>query len=52
MIELTRINDPVFLSWLTMFSEKEDVDTVILDAYTAIVEGSIGAIHHRTMVGR
>ena len=50
MVELTRTNDPVFLSWLAMLLEGEDVVTVILDAHTAIVEGSISAIHHRIMV--
>ena len=50
MIELTRTNDPVFLSWLTMRLEEEDVDAVVLDTYTAIAEGSIGAIQRRGMV--
>ena len=50
MIELTRTNDPVFLSWLTMRLEEEDVDAVVLDTYTAIAEGSIGAIQRRGML--
>ena len=50
MIELTRTNDAVFLSWLTMRLEEEDVDAVVLDTYTAIAEGSIGAIQRRGMV--
>ena len=50
MIELTRTNDAVFLSWLTMRLEEEDVDAVVLDTYTAIAEGSIGAIQGRGMV--
>jgi hypothetical protein len=50
MIELTRTNDAVFLSWLTMRLEEEDVDAVVLDTYTAIAEGSIGAIQRRVMV--
>ena len=50
MVELTRTNDPVFLSWLAMLLEGEDVVTVILDAHTAIVERSIGAIHRPVMV--
>ena len=50
MIELTRTNDPVFLSWLTMRLEEQDVDAVVLDTYTAIAEGSIGAIQRRVMV--
>ena len=50
MIELTRTNDAVFLSWLTMRLEEEDVDAVVLDTYTAIAEGSIGAIQRRGML--
>ena len=50
MIELTRTNDTVFLSWLTMRLEEEDVDAVALDTYTAIAEESIGAIGRRVMV--
>ena len=49
MIQLTCTNDPVFLAWLTMLLQEEDVDTVILDMRTAIVDRSIGAIHHRIM---
>lgn len=50
VIELTRSNDPVFLSWLTVRLEEEDVAAVVLDTHTAIVEGSIGAIQRRVMV--
>ena len=50
MIEVTRTNDAVFLSWLTMRLEEEDVDAVVLDTYTAIAEGSIGAIQRRGML--
>ena len=49
MIELTRTNDAVFLSWLTMHLEEEDGDAVVLDTYTGIAEGSIGAIQRRVM---
>ena len=49
MIELTRTNDAVFLSWLTMHLEEEDGDAVVLNIYTAIAEGSIGAIQRRVM---
>ena len=50
MIELTRTNDPVFLSWLTMRLGQEGVDTLVFDTHTAIAEGSIGAIQRRVMV--
>ena len=49
MIELTRTNDTVFLSWLTIYLEEEDGDVVVLDKYTAIAEESIGAIQRRVM---
>ncbi len=51
MIELTRSNDLVFLSWLTNRLAEEDVEAVVLDTHTAIVEGSIGAIQRRVMIG-
>ncbi|MEK9724059.1 MAG: DUF2007 domain-containing protein [Rhodospirillaceae bacterium] len=50
MVELTRSNDPVFLSWLTMRLAEEEVDAIVLDGHTAVVEGSIGAIQRRVMV--
>ena len=50
MIELTRTNDTVFLSWLTIYLEEKDGDAVVLDKYTAIAEGAIGAIQRRVMV--
>ena len=50
MIELTRTNDAVFQSWLTMRLEEEDVDAVVLNTYTVVAEGSIGAIQRRVMV--
>jgi len=50
MIELTRSNDPVFLSWLTVRLEEVRVEVIVLDAHTAVVEGSIGAIQRRVMI--
>ena len=50
MIEVTRTNDAVFLSWLTMRLEEEDVDAVALDTHTAVAEGTIGATQPRVMV--
>ena len=41
VIELVRSNDAVFLSWLTMRLEQEDVDAVVFDGHTAIADGSI-----------
>lgn len=50
MIELTRTNDPVLLSWLTCHLEAAEVAYVVFDIHTSILEGSIGAIPRRVMV--
>jgi len=50
MIELVRSNDAVFLSWLTMRLEQEDIDAIVLDGHTAVAGGSIPAIQRRVMV--
>mgnify|MGYP002630462471 FL=1 len=50
MIELTRTNDPVLLSWLTCHLEAAGVEVVVFDTHTSILEGSIGAIPRRVMV--
>jgi hypothetical protein len=50
MIELTRTNDSVLLSWLTCHLEAAGVEFVVFDTHTSILEGSIGAIPRRVMV--
>ena len=50
MEELVRTNDAVFLSWLTARLAGMDIDAVILDTHTSIMEGSISAIQRRVMV--
>ncbi len=50
MRELLRSNDPVRLSWLQALLADEDIQAVVLDAHTAILEGSAGAIPRRLMV--
>jgi len=45
-----RSNDIVFVSWLTMRLEQEDVTAVVLDSHMAIADGSIPAIQRRIMV--
>ncbi len=50
MIELTRTNDPVLLSWLVCHLEAAGVESMIFDTHTSILEGSIGAIPRRVMV--
>ena len=50
MVELTRTNDPVLLSWLVAALADVRIETVVLDAHTSILEGSISAIPRRLMV--
>jgi len=50
MKELTRSNDPVFLSWLMSRLDDLGMEAVIFDTHTSIMEGSIGAIPRRIMV--
>ncbi len=50
MVELFRSNDPVLLSWAEAILAAEGIDAIVLDQFTSIVEGSIGAIPRRVMV--
>jgi hypothetical protein len=50
MVELLRTNDPVLLSYLPVLLGDAGVETIVLDTYTSIMEGSIGAIPRRVMV--
>lgn len=50
MEELVRTNEPVLLSWLTARLAGENIDAVVLDAHTSVMEGSISAIQRRVMV--
>ena len=50
MIELTRTNDPVLLSWLIAQLSEEGIDALVLDTYASVMEGSISAIQRRVMV--
>ena len=50
MEELVRTNDPVLLSWLAAQFAEENIDAVVLDALTSVMEGSISAIQRRVMV--
>lgn len=47
---LATSNDPVRLSFLTALLADAGIASVVLDAYTSAVEGSIGAIPRRLMV--
>ena len=50
MIELIRTNDTVRLSWLQALLAAAGIEAVVLDGYTSIMEGSIGAIPRRLVV--
>ena len=50
MRELLRTNDPVLLSWAQALLADAEIPAVVLDAHTAVVEGSIGALQRRLMV--
>ena len=50
MVELTRTNDPVLISWLTAALDEAGVEALVLDAHTSVMEGSVGAIPRRIMV--
>ncbi len=50
MVELLRSNNPVLLSWAEAVLAGEGIDCLVLDQFTSLVEGSIGAIPRRLMV--
>lgn len=50
MVELTRTNDPVFLSWLLYALGESEIKAFVFDSFTSIMEGSISAIPRRVMV--
>ena len=50
MDELLRTNDLVLISYVQALLADEEVETVVLDQHTSVLEGSIGAIQRRVMV--
>lgn len=50
MVELTRTNDPVLLSWLLHSLAADGVRVTVFDTHTSILEGSVAAIPRRVMV--
>ncbi|MGB8274180.1 MAG: DUF2007 domain-containing protein [Alphaproteobacteria bacterium] len=50
MRELLRTNDLVRLSYVTALLAEQDIQAIVLDTHTSILEGSIGAIPRRLMV--
>ena len=52
MKELLRTNDVVRLSFLQSLLKDSGIESLVLDHYTSVVEGSIGAIPRRLMVAQ
>lgn len=50
MVELTRTNDLVHLSWILATLSGRGIEVDVLDTHTSIMEGSISAIPRRLMV--
>lgn len=50
-MELIRTNDVVLLSALQAELAAHGVEAVVLDAHTSIMEGSLGVLPRRLMVG-
>lgn len=50
MKEILRSNDPVLLSWAEALLGGAGIASILLDAHTSAVEGSISAIPRRLMV--
>jgi hypothetical protein len=50
MVELLRTNDPVRLSWVMALLSDADIESIVFDSHTSILEGSIGALPRRLMV--
>ena len=44
MVELLRSNDPVRLSWVTALLADAQIETVVFDTHTSILEG-LSLIH-------
>jgi hypothetical protein len=51
MKELLRTNDIVKLSWLEALLADAGIETLVLDLHTSVLEGSLGILPRRLMVG-
>ncbi len=50
LVELYRTNDPVLMSWMRARLAAINIEALVLDQHTSILEGSISAIQSRIMV--
>ncbi len=51
MKELLRSNDPVLLSFVSALLEGAGIDFIVADLNMSVLEGSIGALPRRVLVG-
>ena len=51
MREVLRTNDIVRISWLQALFSDRGIRSFVLDSHTSVLEGSVGAIPRRLMVG-
>ena len=51
MIELVRTNDPVVISFIEALMRDADIGFLVADQNMSIVEGSLGVLPRRILVG-
>lgn len=51
MKEIFRTNDPVTLSFATALLNDAGIETLVLDEHMSIIEGSLGILPRRVLVG-
>lgn len=52
MEELLKTNDPTVISFATALLRAEDIDCIVFDVHTSVLEGSLGVLPRRLMVAR
>jgi hypothetical protein len=52
MEEVIRTNDPIVIAFATALLRAEDIDCFEFDVHTSVLEGSLGVLPRRVMVGR
>ena len=50
MVEVLRTNDVVLLSFITACLDDANIDALVFDVHTSIMEGSLGVLPQRIMV--
>lgn len=51
MVELLRSNDPVLISFTASLLEDAKITHTVADRHMSVIDGSIGAIPNRVLVG-